>query len=110
MPVRSCHSSTASSAPGSGDEDGVFRIVHPFHPGHGQRFAIVTVRQNWGEELLYYRNEEERLVSIPARWTDRVAFDPVVTISAGRSPFRLQDLLELTRLLEALGQEVPRGH
>jgi hypothetical protein len=83
----------------------VFLIVHPFHPGHGQRFPIVTIRQNWGEELLYYRNRQGRLISIPARWTDRATPDPIVAISAGRSPFRLEDLLELTRLVAALGQE-----
>jgi hypothetical protein len=32
--------------------------------------------------------------------------DPVVVISAGRSPFRLEDLLELARLVAALRQEV----
>jgi hypothetical protein len=84
----------------------VFHVVHPFHPGHGRRFAIVTIRQNWGEELLYYHDLPGRLVSIPARWTDRAPPDPVVTVSAGRSPFRLEDLLELTRLVVALGQEV----
>ena len=83
----------------------MFRIVHPFHPGHGQQFPIVTIRQNWGEELLYYRNRQGRLISIAARWTDRVAPDPIVTISAGRLPFRLEDLLELTRLVAALRQE-----
>ena len=85
----------------------MFRIVHPFHPGHGQQFPIVTIRQNWGEELLYYRNRVGRLVSIPARWTDRIALDPAVVVSAGRSAFRLEDLLELTRLVAALGQEAP---
>jgi hypothetical protein len=47
------------------------------------------------------------LISIPTRWTDRIEPDPIVTISAGRSPFRLQDLVELARLVEVLGQEVP---
>ena len=91
------------------DGDGVFCIVHPFHPGHGQRFSIVTVRLNWGEQLLYYRNAEGRLVSIPACWTDCVAPDPVVAVSAGRSPFRLQDLQELVRLVASLGQEARHG-
>ena len=45
------------------------------------------------------------MVSIPAKWTDVVAPDPVVVLSAGRSPFRLGDLLELTRLVAALQQE-----
>ena len=87
----------------------MFRIVHPFHPGHGQQFPIVTIRQNWGEELLYYLDRAGRLISIPARWTDRIELDPVVAISAGRSPFRMEDLLELTRLVAALEQEVSHG-
>ncbi len=99
--------STSSIAPGSKDGDGVFRIVHPFHPGCGQRFDIVTIRRNWGKELLYYRGRGGRLVSIPAGWTDRVAPDPVVAVSAGRSAFRLQDLLELVRLVGTLGKEAP---
>jgi hypothetical protein len=66
----------------------------------------VIVRQNWGEDLIYYRDQEGQMVSVPARWTDTVPPDPVVVVSAGRSPFRLEDLLELTRLLTALEQEV----
>ena len=99
--------STTSIAPGPNDDDGVFRVIHPFHPGHGQQFPIVTIRQNWGEDILYYCDQKGRLVSVPARWTDRAAPDPVVAVSAGRSPFRLEDLLELARLVAALGQEVP---
>ena len=83
----------------------IFRIIHPFHPYHGQRFPLVTVRQNWGEDLLYYRDQKGRLVSVPGRWTDMVPPDPVVAVSGGRSPFRLEDLLELTRLVAALEPE-----
>ena len=85
----------------------MFRVVHPFHPGCGKQLPIVTIRQNWGDELLYYRDTKGQLISIPVRWTDRIEPDPIVTISAGRSPFRLQDLMELARLVEVLGQEVP---
>jgi hypothetical protein len=102
--------SATSIAPGSSDGDGMFRIVHPFHPACGQQLPIVTIRQNWGENLLYYLDQNGRLVSIPARWTDRIEPDPVVTISAGRSPFRMEDLLELVRLVEALRHEVPHEH
>ena len=66
----------------------------------------MTRRLNWGAEVLYYHDQQGQLVPIPARWTDRIAEDPVVAISAGRSPFRLEDLLDLARLLEAIGQEI----
>ena len=94
-----------SIAPGANDAAGVFRIVHPFHPLCGRQFQLVTIRHNWGEDILYYHNPKGTLVSVPARWTDRIPADPVVTVSAGRSPFRLKDLLELARLVAAWEQE-----
>ncbi len=35
-------------------------------------------------------------------WTDLVAEDPFVVASAGRAYFRVQDLLELSALIESL--------
>ena len=55
--------------------------------------------------MLYYRDPKGMLVSVPGHWTDRIPADPVVAVSAGRSPFRLEDLLELTRLVAAWEQE-----
>ena len=70
---------------------------------------MVTVRDNWSERRVYYHNQRGQLVGIPAGWTDVEPPDPVVAISAGRSPFRLEDLLELVRLVAALEQEVSHG-
>jgi hypothetical protein len=70
---------------------------------------VVTVRNNWGEQLIYYHDRRQRLISIPAGWTDLEPPDPFVTISAGRSPFRLEDLRELVRLVAVLKREVPHG-
>ena len=83
----------------------MFRIIHPFHPYRNRPLSVVTVRQNWGEDILYYHDQEGRLASVPARWTDTVPPDAFVSISAARSPFRLEDLLELARLVTALQQE-----
>ncbi len=41
-------------------------------------------------------------MSLPASWTDLLAPDPFVIISAGRSCFRLIDLVELRRLAALL--------
>jgi hypothetical protein len=95
-----------SNAPDTNGSARTCRITHPFHPYHGRQFPLVTIRHNWGEDRVYYRDEGERLACIPASWTDMIPPDPVVAISAGRSPFRLQDLLELARLVEAREQEV----
>jgi hypothetical protein len=39
---------------------------------------------------------------VPATWTDVVGEDPVARLGAGRSLFRVADLLELTELIERL--------
>ena len=87
----------------------MFRITHPFHPFQGQQFSIVTVRNNWGEDRVYYHDPDGRLVSIPATWTDVVAPDPFVLLSDGRSPFCLHDLLKLTRILSTLDEDTGHG-
>ena len=99
-----------SNAPdGSGDAR-TFLIVHPFHPCHGRRFAVVAVRKNWGEDRIYYHDDRGQLTGIAAHWTDMVLPDPVVVLSAGRSPFRFEDLMELSRLLASLQSEGPHAH
>jgi hypothetical protein len=45
-------------------------------------------------------DEGEELRSIPTRWTSAGdADDPLVVISAGRSMYRVADLLELVKLI-----------
>jgi hypothetical protein len=63
---------------------------------------VVTYRHNWGEDRVYYHDEAGDLVSVPAAWTSACAPDPVVAVSAGRSPFRVGDLVELARLIDGL--------
>src|SRR5213076_344541 len=98
----SCHSPTPPIAP---DLDGAcrtFRVTHPFHPLLGREFTLVTYRHNWGENRVYFHDDEGRLVSLPAAWTSVFSPDPFVVISAGRSAFRVPDLLELAQLLAKL--------
>jgi hypothetical protein len=66
--------------------------------------ALVTYRHNWGEHRVYFHNDEGRLVSLPAAWTRVCPPDPFLVIGAGRSAFRVPDLLELARLLAGLHQ------
>jgi hypothetical protein len=68
----------------------------------------VTYRQNWGEQRVYFHDDQGRLISLPAAWTSLWPTDPVVDISAGRSAFRVEDLLELANLVEWIQRE-PRG-
>ena len=62
----------------------------------------MDIRWNWSEERVYYLNRDGSVVIIPARWTSVIEPDPFVIASGGRSYFRVQDLLELSRLLTGL--------
>lgn len=77
-------------------------MTHPFHPLHGREWNLVTYRHNWGEERVFFHDDDGRLRSLPAAWTSLRPADPVVTLSAGRSAFRVTDLLELVGLIDAL--------
>lgn len=77
-------------------------MIHPFHPLAGQEFEFVKRRKNWRADRVYLYDDADELVSLPAEWTDVVAPDPFVVVSAGRSPFHVTDLVELSELVADL--------
>lgn len=77
-----------------------FRITHPFHPLHGREFALIERRNAWGEERVYFCDDSGRLRRLAASWTNAAAPDPFDVVSAGRSHFRVNDLLQLVALIE----------
>jgi len=79
-----------------------FKITHQFHPLVGQEFALITYRQNWGEDRVYFHDNHGKLVSIPALWTSLFPDDPWISLSNNQSYFRVPDLLELIRLIEGI--------
>ena len=74
-------------------------MTHPFHPLFGREFELAHWRQCWGDDRVFYVDADEQLRSLPACWTSAVVDDLFVTISAGRSPFRVSDLIDLTKLV-----------
>ena len=62
----------------------------------------MTYRHNWGEDRVFYHDDEGRLNSVPVGWTSLGPDDPFVLISAGKSAFRTVDLLEMAAVLEDL--------
>lgn len=88
-----------SNTPDRSGEAQVFRITHPFHPWCGREFALLTRRQNWGEDRVYFQDPQGRLLALPARWTSVCPPDPLLALSAGRAAFRFRDLLELAELI-----------
>lgn len=66
----------------------------------------MSYRQAWGEERVYYEDEAGQLRALPVGWTSLSGVDPFVAVSAGRSWFRVGELIELVRLVERLREEM----
>ena len=85
------------------------RVTHPFHPLAGREFDLVLRKHNWAEDRVFIVDDGE-LRSVPAGWTDVDPGDPFVVVAAGRSAFRVDDLVSLASLIDglrtALGDEV----
>jgi uncharacterized protein DUF5372 len=63
-----------------------------------QEFELVSYRQNWGEDRVWFEEKKGgRLHSIPRNWTDLADLDPFVAMASGRSLFRVVDLIELAK-------------
>jgi hypothetical protein len=83
-------------------------VTHRFHPLYGREFGFVEHRHNWGEDRVNLRGENGGLFSLPAGWTDVAAVDPFVVIAAGRCPFRLDDLLAVSAVIDQLRSQPDR--
>jgi hypothetical protein len=75
-------------------------VTHPFHPLAGLDFEFVAHKLNWGEDRVWLHDENGRLFSLPAGWTDVVAADPFVVVAAGRCPFTAGGLLAVADLAD----------
>jgi hypothetical protein len=64
----------------------------------------VTRKLTWGEDRVFYYDPNGKLKSLFTNVTDMVPPDAFGSVSAGRSAFRVDDLLELSRLFEGLKQ------
>ncbi|MCA1697953.1 MAG: Y4bD/Y4pK family protein [Actinobacteria bacterium] len=74
-------------------------MTHPFHPWCGRAFVFVALRQTWGEDRVFFLDEDGTLKSLPTAWTDAVGPDVFVAVAAGRSPLRAEDLVALAELV-----------
>ena len=77
-------------------------MTHPFHPLHGREFELVETMAVMGVEWVHYTGDDGTLRTIRQAWTSVAAEDPFVRAAAGRSAFRVSDLLALAALLDGL--------
>jgi Family of unknown function (DUF5372) len=61
---------------------------------------LVFRRLNWGEDRVYFYGPDGKLKSFLTIITDLVHDDDFMRISAGRSAFRVDDLLQLRDLID----------
>ena len=52
--------------------------------------------------MFFRKPGDQRVSSVPASWTDVEGPDPFVAMSAGRSHFRVADLIELAAVLREM--------
>jgi hypothetical protein len=75
-------------------------VAHPFHPLAGQELELVGYGQAWGEDRVFYRTPAgDHVATMPVGWTDLGPEDAFVSIAAGRSLFRVEDLLQIVVLV-----------
>jgi len=82
-------------------------VTHPFHPLSGREFELVTCKKAWGEDRVYFHDDEGRLHYMPVGWTSVEAPDPFRTVAAGACRFRTEDLLRLADLVSRLTPDQP---
>jgi hypothetical protein len=69
----------------------------------GQEYELVGYGHTWGEQRVFFQEPgQPGIRSLPANWTDVDEPDPFLVVSAGRSYFRPEDLLQLVVLLTEL--------
>jgi Family of unknown function (DUF5372) len=74
----------------------------PDEPLTLQEFELVLHAQNWHEDRVWFHDANGRLRALPANWTSVVGEDPFNVVAAGRALFRVEELLELGRLIATL--------
>ena len=62
----------------------------------------MAIRQTWGEDRVFFLDEDGTQRSLPRAWTDAADPDAFVALAGERSPFRVVDLLALVELLADL--------
>ena len=77
-----------------------FEVTHPFHPWRGKRFVLATRKPNWGEDRVTFFDEDGRLRSLLASWTNVDGPDAFTRAAGGRSWLRMDDLARLRALVD----------
>jgi len=102
--MQTCLQPKHSTASHQDFDNETFRIIHPFHPYRDIEFQVDSIRRLAYEYRVLFFNPKGRRSSVPLDWTDIGPKDPFVVVSAGRSLFRVEDLLHLVGLIAEINE------
>ncbi len=94
------------TAPGGKQRIEYFTVTHPFHPWRGRRLELLDWRQQWGQWRVYYLTKAGHRGCFPASWTDLGPKDPFVEQARGRAIARVEDLVELAKMVGESVKEI----
>ena len=97
------------TAPLGDDAGRKFRVTHRFHPLYGREYVLLERGRYWGAERVMWEDERGEVRSLPASWTSAGEEDAFRVMSAGRSAFRVEDLLELVEVVRGVEGERSGG-
>jgi len=95
------HLNELSTTPDNTNGEARFTITHPFHPLYGHTFPLLSQRFAWGEERVFFPDQETHEVrSLPLAWTNLAFPDPFLVVAGGQAVLRWKDLQQLVQFLK----------
>ena len=80
-------------------------ITHPFHPLRGRSLELIRLAASRHGDRVWAVGPNGERLPFPRAWTDLADVDPWHQAAAGRTPFRLDDLVQVAERLA--GQRRP---
>ena len=100
-----------STTPDDPNGEQSFTIIHPFHPLCGHTFALLSQHFAWGEERVFFADQQTHEVrSLPLAWTNLALPDPFVVVAGGKAVLRWKDLQQLAQFLRQQQTQRQEGH
>ena len=110
MPQQARLNELSTTTDNPNDEHG-FTITHPFHPLCGHTFPLLSQRFAWGEERVFFPDQETHEVrSLPLAWTDLALPDPFLVVAGRKAVLRWKDLHQLAQFLRQQQTHRQEGH
>ena len=100
-----------STTPDDPNGEPCFTITHPLHPLYGHPFPLLSQRLAWGEERVFFSDQEtHQMRSLPLAWTNLALPDPFLVVAGGQAVLRWKDLQQLAQFLRQQPSPRQEGH